>query len=70
MPAKPEVTSPANQHYRKRFDALAALAEAGDWDGVAAYPCTGVNSYAKMVRQYRDRLLAAHRHQPGLRGQR
>jgi hypothetical protein len=64
MPAKPEVTSPANQSYQKRFDRLAELAAADDWDGVAAYQCTGVNSYAKMVRQYRDRLLAAHQHQP------
>lgn len=61
MPAKPDVTSHANHHYQKRFDRLAELAAADDWDAVAVYECTGVNSYAKMVRQYRDRLLAAHR---------
>ena len=60
VPAKPDVTSHANHHYQKRFNRLAELAEAGDWDAVRAYECTGVNSYAKMVRQYRDRLLAAH----------
>ena len=27
---------------------------------MAAYQCNGVNTYAKAVRQYRDRLLAAH----------
>jgi hypothetical protein len=59
VPEKPDVTSHANHHYQKRFDKLAELAEAGDWDAVRAYECTGVNSYAKMVRQYRDRLLAA-----------
>ncbi len=63
MPTKPEVTSHANSHYQKRFDNLAELATAGDWDGVAAYECNGVNSYAKMVRQYRDRLVAAHKAQ-------
>jgi hypothetical protein len=64
MPSKPDVSSHANHHYQKRFDRLAELAAADDWDGVAGYQCTGVNSYAKMVRQYRDRLLAAHRAQP------
>jgi len=60
VPEKPDVTSHANHHYQKRFDRLAEFAEAGDWDAVRAYECNGVNSYAKMVRQYRDRLLAAH----------
>jgi hypothetical protein len=60
-PAKPDVTSHANAHYQKRFDRLAELAASGDWNGVAAYQCNGVNTYAKMVRQYRDRLLTAHR---------
>jgi hypothetical protein len=61
MPTKPDVTSPANKHYQKRFDKLAELAAAGDWDAVAAYECNGLNSYSKMVRQYRDRLVAAHK---------
>jgi hypothetical protein len=60
VPEKPDVTSHANHHYQKRFDRLAELAAAGNWDAVRAYECNGVNSYAKMVRQYRDRLLAAH----------
>jgi hypothetical protein len=60
MPDKPDVTSHANHHYQKRFDALTAFAVDGDWDAIRAYECNGVNSYAKMVRQYRDRLLAAH----------
>jgi len=63
MPSTPDVTSHANHHYQKRFDKLAELAAAGDWDGVASYECTGINSYAKMVRQYRDRLVAAHKAQ-------
>jgi hypothetical protein len=60
MPSKPDVTSHANHHYQKRFDRLAELAAVGDWDAVAGYECTGINSYAKMVRQYRDRLVTAH----------
>jgi hypothetical protein len=36
------------------------LAQAGDWDGVRAYQVKGINSYAKMVAAYRDRLLAPH----------
>ena len=63
MPTKPDVTSHANHHYQKRFDKLAEMAAAGDWHAVAGYECNGVNSYAKMVRQYRDRLVAAHKAQ-------
>jgi hypothetical protein len=63
VPAKPDIRSHINNHYQKRFDRLAELAAAGDWDAVAGYTCNGVNSYAKMVRQYRDRLVAAHKAQ-------
>jgi hypothetical protein len=63
MPTNPDVTSPANKHYQKRLDKLAGLAAAGDWDAVAGYECNGVNSYSKMVRQYRDRLVAAYKAQ-------
>jgi hypothetical protein len=61
MPTKPVVTSHWNYHYQRRFDKLAELAAAGDWDAVAAYECNGLNSYSKMVRQYRDRLVVAHK---------
>jgi hypothetical protein len=64
MPEKPIVTSKANLHYQKRFDRLADLAAAGDWDGVRDYAATGSNSYAKMLRQYKDRLLAAYEAKP------
>jgi hypothetical protein len=60
VPGKPDVSSHANHYYQRRFDRLAELAAAGDWDAIRAYECNGVNTYAKMVRQYRDRLLAAH----------
>ena len=63
MPTKPDVTSHANHHYQKRFDKLVELAAAGDWAAVTAYECNGVNSYAKLVRQYRDRLVTAHKAQ-------
>lgn len=60
MPPKPIMTSKANPHYQKRFDFLAQKAAEGDWDAVRKYEVKGINSYAKMVKQYRDRLLAAH----------
>jgi hypothetical protein len=63
MPTKPVVTSHWNYHYQRRFDKLAELAAASDWDAVAAYECNGLNSYSKMVRQYRDRLVAARKAQ-------
>jgi hypothetical protein len=59
-PVKPVMTSKANPHYQARFDKLEAMAMAGDWDGVRAYEVKGINSYAKMVAAYRDRLLVAH----------
>jgi hypothetical protein len=61
MPSKPIITSPANQaQYQKRFDQLEKSALAGDWDAVRGYEVKGINSYAKMLKQYRARLLAAH----------
>jgi hypothetical protein len=61
MPEKPICTSEANKkQYQPRFDFLAERAAAGDWDAVRNYEVKGINSYAKMVKQYRERLLAAH----------
>jgi hypothetical protein len=61
MPTKPIMTSPTNKaQYQPRFDKLEAMATAGDWDGVRGYEVKGINSYAKMVKQYRERLLTAH----------
>jgi hypothetical protein len=60
MPEKPVIASKANPGYQKRFDYLAERAEVGDWAAVRAYEVNGVNTCAKMVVRYRDRLLAAH----------
>jgi hypothetical protein len=60
MPNKPVITSATNQHYQKRFDRLAELGAAGEWDEIGAYEVKGNNTYAKEVARYRDRLLAAH----------
>jgi hypothetical protein len=60
MPEKPVIASKANPGYQKRFDYLAERAEVGDWAAVRAYEVKGVNTCAKMVVRYRDRLLAAH----------
>ena len=46
MPTKPVVTSHVNHHYQRRFDKLAELAAAGDWDAVVAYECNGLNSWS------------------------
>jgi len=62
MPEKPIVTSPTNMHRQKHFDALAAMADAGEWDKIANFNAVKVHSdsYADMIYRYRDRLLAAH----------
>jgi hypothetical protein len=61
MPDKPICTSEANKkQYQPRFDFLAERAAAGDWEAVRNYEVKGINSYAKMVKQYRERLLTAH----------
>jgi hypothetical protein len=60
MPEKPIITCKANPGYQKRIDYLAECAAKGDWVAVRNYEVKGVNSYAKMVKQYRDRLLASH----------
>jgi hypothetical protein len=61
MPTKPIITSPANrEQYQKRFDQLEKWAMADDWDAIRGYEVKGINSYAKMVAAYRDRLLTAH----------
>jgi hypothetical protein len=60
MPEKPVIASKANPGYQKRVDYLAERAAAGDWAAVRAYEVKGVNTYAKMLVRYRDRLLAAH----------
>jgi hypothetical protein len=60
MPTKPIMTSKANPHYQKRFDQLEKWAMADDWNAIRGYEVKGINSYAKMVAAYRDRLLAAH----------
>jgi hypothetical protein len=54
MPTKPIMTSAANkEQYQPRFDKLEAMAQAGDWNGIRSYEVKG-------IKQYRDRLLAAH----------
>ena len=60
MPEKPVITSKANPCYQRRFDYLAECVAKGDWDAVRNYEVKGINSYAKMVKLYRDRLVAAH----------
>lgn len=56
---KLEVKSAANPSYQKKADALRSLACGGDLDGLKAYEIGGVNTYAKMLRRYRDHLVVA-----------
>jgi hypothetical protein len=69
LPAKPVINSPTNPSYQKKVDALAELAEKGDWAAVAAYPVSQSNAtYPRIVRRYHEQLLAAHAAQQGQGG--
>lgn len=57
LPKRIVITSAANKHRQKHFDALADAAETGDWDKVAAYQMKGTDTYCKMIHRYRDLLL-------------
>jgi hypothetical protein len=59
VPAPPQVKSQhaANVGKQKHLNALHALAEAGSWEQIAAYPTPGTNTYAKMVQKYKADLL-------------
>jgi hypothetical protein len=61
MPPKPVITSPGNPGLQKHVDNLTALANAGKWDDVAAYPLSQSTTqfYPKILRRYREQLLAA-----------
>lgn len=56
---KLEVKSAANPSYQKKADALRSMATGGDLDGLKGYQIGGVNTYAKMLRRYRDHLVVA-----------
>jgi hypothetical protein len=60
LPPKPVITSATNQAYQRHIDALAELAEAGKWDEVVDYKLNKnpKQSYAKVLSQYHDRLMA------------
>ena len=60
VPEKPIVTSETNKHRQKHFDKLAALADEGKWDDIAAFRMNGIDTYSKAINRYRDRLIAAH----------
>lgn len=62
LPEKPVLTAAGfTASYQKRIDRLAELAEAGDWDAVAAFEVNGKNTYSKIVTRYRDQLVASNR---------
>jgi hypothetical protein len=56
--ARLEITSGKNAGYQKHCDRMYELAQAGDIATLAAYPVKGTNTYAKMLRRYRDALAA------------
>ncbi len=51
------IGSAANMSYAKRADRLLEMARSGDRKGLKALAITGVNTYAKALRLYRDGLL-------------
>jgi hypothetical protein len=61
MPPKPVISSPGNPGLQKHVDNLTALAKTGQWDAVAAYPLSQSTTqfYPKILRRYREQLLAA-----------
>jgi len=59
LPPKPIVRSQQNAAYQKSLDYLAERAAADDWAAVRAFKLREYNSYAKMVMDYRTRLLLA-----------
>jgi hypothetical protein len=59
LPEKPVINSPKNAGYQKHLDYLYERAAAGDWAAVREMRMKEYNSYAKMVMDYRTRLLLA-----------
>lgn len=59
-PAHFVITSPTNRNNQKHLDRLREFADAGDWNSVRSYAVNGSNSYADMIRSYRDLLIIAH----------
>jgi hypothetical protein len=59
LPTKPVITSKQNIGYQKHLDHLADRAAAGDWAAVREVRLREYNSYAKMVMDYRHKLLLA-----------
>jgi hypothetical protein len=59
VPTPPQIksTHATNVGKQKHLNALHALAEAGSWEQIAAYPTPGSNTYAKMVQKYKADLL-------------
>jgi hypothetical protein len=61
LPEKPIIKSTAStpQRYQRMIDDLAERAAGGDWTGVRALRIRESDNYAKMVMDYRQRLLLA-----------
>jgi hypothetical protein len=61
LPEKPIIKSMAAtpQRYQRMIDQLADNAAAGDWAAVRAFRIKESDNYAKVVMDYRQRLLLA-----------
>ncbi len=61
LPDKPLIKSQSAtaQRYQRMLDHLAERAEAGDWAAVRAFRIKESDNYAKVVMDYRQRLLLA-----------
>jgi hypothetical protein len=61
LPEKPTIKSRSNtaQRYQRMLDHLTDSAGAGDWNAVRAARIKESDNYAKLVMDYRQRLLLA-----------
>ena len=54
----PPLTFPASNYWMQgKADALRAMAQARDTEGLIAFPVTGSNTYSRATRRYRDLCL-------------
>lgn len=61
LPEKPTIKSQAKtpQRYQAMINRLAEAAAAGDWNAVRTFRVKESDNYAKVVMDYRQRLLLA-----------
>lgn len=59
LPTPPDFSAPTHARFRTKLAAVTALAAAGDFAGLAAFPINPVSSSPKALARYRDLCLVA-----------